>query len=160
MKKVFGLFALLLIIALGLAFFQSNPNNNFPFVAIFFGSKTKATINNQTFSVTVAKTNLEKEKGLSGKNSLNENEGMLFPFEKEDFYAFWMKDMKFPIDIIFINKNRIVTIFPNIQPPKNTNEGLFVYKPETPADMVLEINAGLSQQYNFKKDDEVKIENL
>ena len=85
---------------------------------------------------------------------------MLFPFEKADYYSFWMKNMKFPIDIIYINKNHIVTIHQNIKPPKTKEESLPIYKPEDPSDTVLEINAGLSEKYKFKKGDTVKTENL
>ncbi|MFH1832619.1 MAG: DUF192 domain-containing protein [Candidatus Levyibacteriota bacterium] len=160
MKTVFGLFALLIIIALGIAFYQNSSKNNPSFLTNFFGKKTTVTIDKQIFVVTVAKSDLDKEKGLSVKNSIAQNEGMLFPFTKEDYYAFWMKDMKFSIDIIFINKNRIITIYQSVPAPKSPSESLTLYKPEKPADMVLEINAGLSQKYNFKKGDEVKIENL
>lgn len=160
MKTVFALFALLLIVALGIAFYQNSSKNNLFFLTNLLPKKTTVTIDKQTFSVSVAKSNLDKEKGLSNQSSLPQNQGMLFPFEKEDYYAFWMRNMKFAIDIIFINKNHIVTIYQNVQPPKSASEGLLIYKTEEPANMVLEINAGLSQKYNFKKGDEVKIENL
>ena len=63
------------------------------------------------FYVEVADTLNEREKGLSGKQSLEINKGMLFIFEKETLSGFWMKDMNFPIDIIWIDKNmRIIGI--------------------------------------------------
>jgi len=58
-----------------------------------------------------------QSKGLSIKDSLNENEGMLFIFESPQKYSFWMKDMKFPIDIIWINSTgKIVHIEKNLSP--------------------------------------------
>lgn len=123
------------------------------------GRTTKVTIKEHEFLASVAKTNTEKEIGLSNKTSLTDDAGTLFIFEKSDYYPFWMKNMKFPIDIIFINNNRIVTIFLNQKVP-NPNENIPIVKPEEPSDMVLEINANLSNKYNFKKGDEVKIENL
>ena len=58
-----------------------------------------------------------QSKGLSIKDSLNENEGMLFIFESPQKYSFWMKDMKFPIDIIWINQTgKIVHIEKNLPP--------------------------------------------
>lgn len=160
MKTIFGLFALLIIVALGIAFYQNSLKNNPSFLTTFFGKKTTVTIDKQIFSVIVAKSDSDKEKGLSVKSSIGQNEGMLFPFAKEGYYAFWMKDMKFPIDIIFVNKNRIITIYQNVPAPKSPSESLSLYKPEMPIDTVLEINAGLSKKYNFKKGDEVKIQNL
>lgn len=119
-----------------------------------------ATVNNYTFKLEVAKTQQEKEIGLSKKKTLEKNAGMLFRFEKPSYYPFWMKDMKFPIDIIYIRDGRIVTIHKNVKPPKSLNENLPIYNSSEPADTVLEINAGLVQKYNIKEGDIVKIENL
>ncbi len=156
MKKIIALLILLFLISLVVAIFQKNPS----IFKLNFTKTASATINKQTFSILVAKTSKEKQIGLSEKKSLPQNEGMLFPFEKPEFYSFWMKNMKFPIDIIFINKNHIVTVYQNVQPPKSKDENLIIYKPEEPVNTVLEINAGLSKKYNIKKGDEVKTENL
>lgn len=116
------------------------------------------TINKHAFRVIVAKSDNEKEIGLSNKSSLASDQGMLFPFQTADYYAFWMKNMKFPIDIIYINNSRIVTIFHSVPSPKNTNDQLPIYKPSQPANNVLEINAGLAKKYNFKEGDAVQIQ--
>lgn len=155
MKVIFVLFGLLFATLLGIMFFQNNPDFKSPF------SKTPAiTIKNQTFSLLVAKTPKETQIGLSDKPSLPQNEGMLFIFEKPDQYAFWMKNMKFSLDIIFINDNKIVTIIENAEPPKNKDENPQILRPDELADKVLEINSGLSKKYGFEKGDEVKIQNL
>lgn len=128
-------------------------NNKLPFT-----KTATAKIKNQAFRLYAAESPKEKEVGLSDKNSMPQDYGMLFAFETPDYYSFWTRDMKFPIDIIFIQDNHIVTIYSNIQPPKSKDESLAIYKPEEPANAVLEINAGLAQKYDFKKGDEVKIE--
>ena len=114
-------------------------------------------IDGKKFEVEIAKTDAQKEKGLAKYNKISNNFAMEFPFEKAGYYAIWMKDMKFSIDIIYINKNKIVQIFKNVPYPKSDNKSLTIYKPDVPADLVLEINGGLSQKYNFKKGDSVKI---
>ena len=114
-------------------------------------------IDNVKFSVDIATTKEEQAKGLAVYKSLPQDRGMFFPFQTPDYYAFWMKDMKFPIDIIFIYKNRITDIFKNVPVSKSQNEILPLYKPKSPSDGVLEINAGLAKQYNFKIGDFVKI---
>lgn len=158
------LFALLLAVVGGIAFSQNYFKNGN--ISIFnsnilpFTKTPTATINNKKFTLLVAKSAKDKEIGLSEKTSIPDDTGMLFPFGKADYHSFWMKNMKFPIDIIYINKNRIVTIYQNVQPPKEREESLPIFKPEEPADTVLEINAGLSKKYNLKKGDNVKIENL
>ena len=116
-----------------------------------------AIIGNVTFYVDVARTPEQQTKGLAIYNSLPLNKGMVFPFEKPDYYAFWMKDMKFPIDIIYIKKGEIVDIFKDVLPPLSPSSQLPVYKPKKPADTVLEINAGLSDKYNFKTGENIKI---
>lgn len=115
------------------------------------------TINNKTFNVDVAKTEEERIKGLSIYNKLPLDKGMVFDFGKKDYYSFWMKNMKFPIDIIYIKDNKIVEIFKNVPQPKSEQEILPVITPKYPADTVLEINAGLSDKYNFNINDSVKI---
>jgi uncharacterized protein len=118
---------------------------------------SKATIGEHTFLVSVARTPEELQKGLSDRNSLPQDQGMLFIFEQAGDQSFWMKDMNFPIDIIFINNDRIVSISKNAQPVEN-NVNLPLYSSSQPADKVLEINAGLSDEYGFKVGDQVKIE--
>jgi len=157
MKMILALFALLLAIVGGIAFVQTNPKNiSFP----FFTKTATATIANHTFTLLLAKSAQEKEIGLSEKTSLPQDTGMLFSFGQSDYYSFWMKNMKIPIDMIYINKNKIVTIYENLQPPKSKDESLPILKPSEPSDTVLEINAGLAQKYGFKKGDAVKLENL
>lgn len=158
MKIIFGLFALLLLIVFGIAYFQGSPKLGFSLPS--FGKSPTAKIQNQTFKLLLTKTPKEKEIGLSEKTSLPQDTGMLFSFDKADFYSFWMKNMKISIDIIYINKNKIVTIFENVPAPKSADENLSIYKPEEVADKVLEINAGLSQKYGIKKGDEVTFVNL
>lgn len=152
MKKILIFIAILLaIVVVGLI-----AQNHFK-----TRSKTPtATINNHTFKLELAKTQKEKEIGLSNKKSLGKDAGMLFLFEKPDYYSFWMRNMRFSIDIIYIKDNRIVTIHKNVKPPKDANENLLVYNSSQPADKVLEIDAGLSEKYNFKEGDIVKLKGL
>ena len=117
----------------------------------------RAIINNHTFNLEIAKTSKEKEIGLAKYNNIPQNSGMLFSFEKPGSYSFWMKNMKFPIDIIFIRNNKIIKIFNNVPAPKLDNQQLPTYAPNQLSDTVLEINAGLSDKYNFKNGDKVKI---
>lgn len=156
MKMIIGLFLLLLIALAGVVLFQGYIKNGF----FSFLKSTTVTVNNQKFNVSVARTDKEKQIGLSEKKSLGQSEGMLFIFDKPDFYSFWMKNMQFPIDIIYINGSKVVTVLPNQQKPVSENDTPPILKPDQPADKVLEINAGLSDKYNIKPGDNVTIENL
>ena len=131
------------------------------FIGNIIGDKRPTvTINKYTFNLYVAKTPKDREIGLSKYNNIPQNFGMIFLFDKPDFYSFWIKDMKFPIDIIFIRNGRIVTIHKNVKPPTNSNENPPIYRSSEPADIVLEINAGLSEKYNFKEGDVMRLDNV
>ncbi|GDX61700.1 hypothetical protein LBMAG33_0100 [Candidatus Levyibacteriota bacterium] len=146
---------LLLFLALIIIFLidrYSSIINLFPLVVRPF-----IIINSHRFKIISANTPISQEVGLSTYTSLPIDKGMLFTFEKADYYNFWMKNMKIPIDIIFINGDSVVTIFQNVQPPTTKDQKLPLYKPEKPSDSVLEINAGLTNKYNIKKNDKVKI---
>lgn len=156
MKTIVILFVILIIIVIAGAVGQNYlKTNSFP-----FGKTPKAVVNNNTFNLLLAKSDKETQIGLSEKKSLDENTGMLFVFSKPGYYSFWMKNMKFPIDIIYIKNNKIVTIHENVQPPRSVEESLQIYKPEEPADKVLEINAGLSKKHNIKKGNDIRIEGI
>ncbi len=102
--------------------------------------------------VTLAITEQERMIGLSGKESLGESEGLLFIFDKPDKYSFWMKDMNFPIDIIWLDADlKIVDIKHSASP---------LYFPETyisdkNAIYVLEVVSGFSEKNNLKVGDRV-----
>ena len=123
---------------------------------IYFMSKApRAEINGHTFSLYLAQTSQEQSIGLAKYNKIDQNQGMIFLFNKSDYYSFWMKDMKFPIDIIFISDNKVVDIFDKV--PVWPNENLPVYTTKTKANKVLEINAGLAKKYSIKIGDLVKL---
>lgn len=123
----------------------------------FLGTKSVGQIHEKKFNLEIAETAEQKQKGLSNKRSIGENQGMLFLFDNPGYYSFWMKEMKFPIDIIFIKGNKIVTIHRNVVPPEDNTQRLTLYTPSAPADKVLEIGAGLSDKYNFKEGDSIQV---
>lgn len=125
---------------------------------IFSRKSTKVTVEGQTFSVKVAKTDKEKQIGLSDTKKLDKNKGMLFVFDNPDYYAFWMKNMKFPIDIIYINGDKVTYVVHDAPAPTDSN--LPIYQPNEKSDKVLEINSGLSKTYDIKAGSPVKIQGL
>lgn len=156
MKKVLAAFALLIVVIAGGILAQ----NYLKTYSLFQTQKNpKAVINKNSFELIIVSTPKEMEIGLSKTSSLPQNKGMLFSFKTPDYYSFWMKNMKIPIDIIFLSKDEIVTIFNKVKPPL-PNESPTIYRPDKPSDKVFEINAGLSEKYNFKKGDKVIFENI
>jgi uncharacterized membrane protein (UPF0127 family) len=86
-----------------------------------------------------------RERGLSSRSNLCSECGMLFIFQKSDKYGFWMKDMQFNLDILWINDDKIIEIEENI--PHNTKETFY---PRELVDNVLEINAGDVKRCDIK----------
>jgi len=90
-----------------------------------------------------------------GRKNLAEDAGMLFIFDKEGFYPFWMKDTLIPLDIIWIDENnKIVYIAGNAQPCVQNCKN---YDPPKEAKYVLEINGGLADKLNIKIGDTVNL---
>lgn len=97
-------------------------------------------------SVLVADTDKTRAQGLSGRESLASREGMWFMFPQSGYYSFWMKDMNFPIDIIWIDENfriidRTLRVDPATYPKTFTSSG--------PSKYVLEIPAGTADEYGL-----------
>ena len=95
-------------------------------------------VGNALFFVAVAETRDEQLRGLSNIKNLPPNTGMLFPQEQAARYIFWMKDMKIPIDFIWMADNQVVHLNKSVQPPPP----LALIVPDVGAAMVLELAAG------------------
>jgi len=147
-----------IVLLLGVFVFINIAGGNIPsFFSPLFQKTGKVTINKQTFTVFVAKTEKEKEIGLSGRNSIGDKQGMIFTFDKPDYYGFWMRNMKFSIDIVYLNNKQIVSIFPNVPYPKDGTQELKIYTPTSPADTVVEFKAGTAEKNNFQVGDTATI---
>lgn len=123
----------------------------------FYKSKDKKTtviINDHHFFAVVSNNEITRTKGLSGKKELLEGEAMLFIFPETKKRTFWMKDMNFNLDIIFIRGHEIVDIT-TLKKPENNKVPSYTSK--IPVDKVLEINAGLAREYDIKIGDSVEI---
>ncbi len=123
-----------------------------------FTEKPFVKINNEKIFVEMAITKEAQEIGLAGHKRLEKNEGMLFIFPKKDFYGFWMKGMSFPIDIVWVNDNKIVWIEREVKPQSNLPDAeLPIYYPPELADAVLEINAGVADELELKEGDGIEV---
>jgi len=92
----------------------------------------------------IVRTPEERRRGLSGRDSLAQDQGMLFIFEKPVRASFWMKEMSFPLDFIWLRNNVVVGLTENVQPPElgTADSDLEIYQSEQLVDMALEVNAG------------------
>lgn len=97
--------------------------------------------------------------GLSGRDSIGKNQAMLFLFNSPDRYGFWMKGMRFPIDIFWIRNGAIVDVEEDasLPAPGAPDASLDIYKPDVLADTVLETIAGFARDHDVKIGDAVAI---
>jgi len=110
------------------------------------------------FEVELARTEEERAKGLMFRKELEENKGMLFVFEKEGIYPFWMKNTFLPLDIIWIDKDfRVVYISKNT-PPCEGSLPCPSINPGKTAKYVLEINGGIAEKIGLGVGDTIDIQ--
>lgn len=115
----------------------------------------EVTIDSKTIKVQVADKIPQILQGLSGRQSLAVDQGMLFVFPKSGIYDFWMKEMRFTLDIIWISQDQIVDLWQNAPLPQGEN--IPRYRPKEAAQYVLEVNAGVAVQNQWKIGDKVLI---
>jgi uncharacterized membrane protein (UPF0127 family) len=117
------------------------------------------TIDDASFAVELAVTPQQRTQGLSGRPVLPPGTGMLFIFESADRYSFWMKDMRFPLDLVWISAECIVVDITEDVPPPAPGQAvadLPTYRPSEPAQYVLEINSGEVESANIRLGDRVE----
>lgn len=102
--------------------------------------------------VAIADTPQEREQGLSGTTELDEGEGMLFIFDRDGQHSFWMRDMSYSIDILWISaQKRVVYIEKDVSPDTFPD----AFTPPTSARYVLEVPAGFSDAHGLGVGDEI-----
>ena len=103
----------------------------------------------------VADSQSERQQGLSGRESLSENEGLLFIHESKSIPSYWMKDMLITLDFIWLNEGIVVDLTENVPPedPPTT-----FYRPDSLVDQVLEVNAGFIEKHGLSVGDYLDIE--
>jgi hypothetical protein len=100
----------------------------------------------------LAVTEAEREKGLMFRDAVPPGEGMLFVFETNGFYSFWMKNTLIPLDMIWLDSGRrIVHIERNVPPCRR--DPCPAYGPDLPSRFVLELGAGGADAYGLKTGD-------
>lgn len=104
--------------------------------------------NGVTIPVEVMRTPQQITQGLSGRSSLGPAKGMLFLLPSKQTPSFWMKDMKFPLDLIWIDNGRIIAVTHNVPAPSpgTPESSLPMYKPSAPVTAVLEVMSGAADE--------------
>ncbi len=139
MKKIFFLFIVSLIFLTGC---QEKPQDQVCF-------------EEACYAVEIVSTTKEQSTGLMNHETLPEDQGMLFDFVQQKKHAIWMLNMDFPIDIIWLDKNKqVVYIEENAQPCSEVTN-CTLYSPDETSKYILEINAGQTSAINLRVGDQI-----
>lgn len=140
MKPILWILVGIVVGAVALAFFARTPRSVPGSATLFFGETE--------LNLEVVATNETRTQGLSGREVLKQNTGMLFVFDESGTYGFWMKDMRFPLDIIWLDEQGVVVhIEYNVAPETYPS----VLTPNEKALYVLEVNAGVASESHIEK---------
>lgn len=116
-------------------------------------------VKGQRFNVEIAADDQSRARGLMFVDDLPEDEGMLFIFRRMQPRAFWMKNTRIPLDIIYLDQNlKVVSITKNAKPCKTPR--CPSYPSGQPAQYVLELNGGMSDQLGLVEGDSIVVGNL
>src|SRR6185503_13610598 len=149
--KIFLILIPMVFLAVGCN--QNKQPHNIP---EFVYKTGKIVIGGKSLNVQVADTEALRNKGLADRDSILDSEGMLFVFPAADKYGFWMKGMRFPLDIIWIYKGKVIGITSDVPVQPNTpDSGLKTYTAPDLADWVLEVNSGWALKNTIKVGDSV-----
>lgn len=167
MKQIAGLFLLLVAMMLVAAWLAQEGNSGKLFDNYLAQTPaptpepTKTmNIGSYTFTVEVVDGQEERQRGLSGRKALEKDTGMLFVFDKQNTRpSFWMKGMEIPIDIVWIDNDKVVQLNTDVAPdPKDTpDEKLRLYTPNQPIDYVVELSAGTIKAQKIRVGDRAEL---
>ncbi len=113
-----------------------------------------AVLGESVINIDIAATSSDRTRGLSGRESIDHDYGLFFVFEESGYHGIWMKDMHFPIDIIWIDESmRINHIEKNVKPESFPK----VFTPKKKSRYVLELNAGYVDKNGIRIGDQIDL---
>jgi len=115
--------------------------------------RARVTIGVHVVDAELADTPERQQRGLSGRRQLADGQGMLFPYDEPGLHGFWMPDMHFDIDILWIRAGRIVHVEARVP----HDDARTIYRPPEPADLVLEVPAGSAEHRGWRVGDAVEV---
>ncbi len=137
---------LILIFPLGGLYLYLDKNNIPLTREIFYPGVPVVHIGEIPMQVEIADTKEERDKGLSGRKDLKNVNGMLFVFDTTDYHGIWMKDMRFPIDVIWVSEDlKVISVERNLQPSSYPKS----FIPPTPARYAIETNPNYADTFGI-----------
>lgn len=155
MKRFLIVFLFVITIAMFVLAFFIYANK--PVNTVFEGVLHTMSLGSTTIDVAIAGSQETRQKGLSNLKYLPKNHGLLFLFPENGTHSIWMKDMKFPIDIIWLDETlQVVDIKKEVSPDTYPTS----FHPKVPSRYVLEVSEGFSQKNDIEIGSVVFLETL
>lgn len=155
MFKPKGLFLFLILVVLGSGLMWWQQRGTTESAVPSIPTQPTILINDHTFRVEVADTDEKRTRGLSGRSEIGAD-GMLFIFDSPGQYGFWMKEMLFDLDFIWIRDGQVVDIHEQIPHSVSSDSTLPVYQPKQVVTQMLEVPAGTVEEFNIQIGDTVQ----
>ncbi len=143
MRKILAIFLLIFLISCSKSFNEISIDNGKKIIKI---------------NVEIADDKQERTKGLMLRTELDENSGMLFVFDEENYQTFWMKNTLIPLDMVFIGKDMKIVGIKNAVPCKQ--DPCTLYKSARPAKYVLEVNGNFTSRNSIIVGNKAEIKKL
>jgi uncharacterized membrane protein (UPF0127 family) len=121
------------------------------FIVANFKPTTSVRLGSGVYSLWLADTEASRIQGLSGVKKLSPNGGLLMAYDTNDTHGIWMKDMKFPLDIVWLSEDKKVVYTVKNAPPQVGQ--LTIYQPKDQARYILELPAGSVDKAGIKTGD-------
>ena len=109
-------------------------------------------VGNNEYRLYHADNDKKRMQGLSNTDKLPVGQGMMFVFSSKEKYSFWMKDMRYSLDFIFLDSNVVVDLFENVRTDSYPN----IISPRRPVNKVIELNAGEIKKAGITIGDKLK----
>lgn len=151
-KNIFLFFVVVILFGVALSLYLNQTSQKSSINSCGDYEETTIILKGKTIEALVADTECKRELGLSEKNSLEKDKGMLFVFNSVGYYGFWMKDMNFPIDIIWIDNDFYISGLEKNVSPDSFPE---VFGQNYEAEYVLEVPAGYADDNDVSAGDKL-----
>ena len=148
------LYILLFLVLIGGLWYAYGRQSGVSLSEFFLSSNNVITVGGVSMRVDVARTAQSRQQGLSGRQDLGDVVGLLMVYDDADYHGIWMRDMLFPIDVIWIGEDfQVVGITRNITPESYPK----IFEPPKPVKYVLETNVSFAQVYGISVGDTADI---